>query len=198
VRMDRLIHAGRIRPFLIVMPNGKSGTFGNDTEWANARAGPYENFVLDVVRAVDKRWATRPERAYRAIGGLSEGAYGATNVALHHPGVFGTFESWSGYFEQTPTLSFSGASQPELWANSPSAYVPSIAPELRRLGLDAYLYQGNSDSYPVARLAGFARELRAAGVTVRVSLYPGGHNWKLWRMELPHMLEFASRSFGGP
>ena len=148
------------------------------------------------VRAVDKRWATKPERAYRAIAGLSEGAYGATNIALHNTAMFGTFESWSGYFEQTATLPFTGASPAELRANSPSEYVPAIAPTLRRLGMHAYLYQGESDPYPVARLAGFASELRAAGVDVRVSLYPGKHNWKLWRAQLDHMLEFASRSFG--
>jgi S-formylglutathione hydrolase FrmB len=196
VKEDRLIDSGRTRPFLIALPNGRSGTYGNDTEWANTRAGAYESFVLDTVRAVDRRWATKPERAYRAIAGLSEGAYGATNVALHNPGLFATFESWSGYFEQTPTLPFTGASPAELRANSPSAYVPSIAPALRQLGMRAYLYQGETDPYPVAKLASFAGELRAAGVDVRVSLYPGKHNWRLWRMELPHMLEFAGRSFG--
>ena len=196
VKEDRLIHTGRVRPFLIALPNGRSGTYGNDTEWANTRAGAYESFVLDTVRAVDTGWATKPERAYRAIAGLSEGAYGATNIALHNPGVFGTFESWSGYFEQTPTLPFTGASPAELRANSPSEYLPSIAPTLRRVGMHAYLYQGESDPYPVARLAGFARELRAAGAHVRVSLYPGKHNWKLWRSQLDHMLMFTSRSFG--
>jgi S-formylglutathione hydrolase FrmB len=196
VREDGLIHARRVRPFLIALPNGRSGTYGNDTEWANARAGAYESFVLDTVHAVDKRWATKPTRAYRAIAGLSEGAYGATNIALHNPGMFGTFESWSGYFEQMPTLPFTGASAAELRANSPSEYLPQIAPTLRRLGMHAYLYQGNSDPYPVAKLAAFARELHAAGVDVHVSLYPGKHNWKLWRSQLPHMLEFTSHSFG--
>jgi S-formylglutathione hydrolase FrmB len=33
----------------------------------------------------------------RAIGGLSEGGYGAINIALHHPREFSVVESWSGY-----------------------------------------------------------------------------------------------------
>ena len=152
--------------------------------------------MLDTVHAVDRRWATNRARRDRAIAGLSEGAYGAANIALHNPRLFGTFESWSGYFEQTPTLPFTGASRAQLYANSPSAYLPHIAPALRRLGMHAYLSQGTRDSYPVAKLYRFAAELRAAGADVRVSLYPGGHNWRLWRAHLPHMLEFASRSFG--
>jgi enterochelin esterase-like enzyme len=197
VRADTLIAAKRIQPFLAVLPYGKNGTLGNDTEWANTKVGSYENFVLDTVRAVDSRWATKPQRAYRAIGGLSEGGYGAANIALHHPGVFSVFESWSGYFEQTPTSPFAGASARTLRANSPSAYLPAIASSIRQLPMHAYLYQGRSDGYPVAKLVRFADELRAAGVRVRYSLHPGGHNWRLWRSEMGPMLTFASQSFGG-
>lgn len=197
VRADVLIARRRIRPFLMVIPNGKSGTFGNDTEWANARAGRYEDFVLDTVRAVDRRWATLPARNGRAIAGLSEGGYGAANIALHNPGVFATFESWSGYFEQTPTYSFKGASRALLAANSPSAYVSSLAPVLKRLPLRAYLYQGRQDRlYPADRMRAFARRFAAAGGHVRYSLYPGRHSWKLWRAQIPHMLRFASDGFG--
>jgi Putative esterase len=131
IRMDALIAAGRVQPFLAALPYGKSGVLGNDTEWANTKVGAYESFVLDTVRAVDSRWATEAGRRGRGIAGLSEGGYGAANIALHHPGVFGVFESWSGYFEQTPTLPFAGASPAVLWANSPSAYVPALGPLLR-------------------------------------------------------------------
>src|SRR5437762_611503 len=52
VDADVMTARHEIRPMIFVLPNGKSGTFGNDTEWANARAGPYESFVLDVVHNV--------------------------------------------------------------------------------------------------------------------------------------------------
>ncbi len=197
VRADTLIAAKRIRPFLAVLPYGKSGVLGNDTEWANTKVGRYESFVLDTVRAVDSRWATKPQRAYRAIGGLSEGGYGAANIALHHPGVFSVFESWSGYFEQTATLPFAGASAGTLQMNSPSAYLPSIASSIRHRPMRAYLYQGAGDSYPVAKLVRFAHELRGAGVRVRYGVPPGGHDWRLWRSQMGRMLTFASQSFGG-
>jgi len=61
VRLDELIHRHTLRPFLLVLPFGSSRRFRNDTEWANAGAGRYENFVLDTVHAVDSRWSTRPD-----------------------------------------------------------------------------------------------------------------------------------------
>ena len=47
--------------------------------------------------AVDRRYRTIRSGSGRAIGGLSEGGYGALNIGLHHPGRFRVIESWSGY-----------------------------------------------------------------------------------------------------
>jgi enterochelin esterase-like enzyme len=189
VRLDELILAHRIPPYIVVMPNGRSGTYGNDTEWANTpRAGRWEDYLLDVARGVDRRYSTIRSRRARAIAGLSEGGYAAANVALHHLRTFGAFESWSGYFVQTPTLSFGGASPALLRANSPLDYVAGLRREIRRLGLHAYLYQGAHDDVSRVRLRRFVQRLRQAGAVVGWHVYHGGHNWALWRSQLPHML----------
>lgn len=196
VRMDDAISAHQIRPFLVVIPNGHTSRYGNDTEWANAAAGRYESFVLDVVHAIDHRYATVRSRGDRAIAGLSEGGYGAANVALHHLGTFGTFESWSGYFMQTPTQSFAGASAASLRANSPRAYVSALAPQLRRNPTWAFLYRGTRDRITSrADTQQFAAGFAAAGGHVQTAEYAGSHNWWLWRSHLPAMLRFASNHF---
>lgn len=196
VRMDALIAARRFPPFIVVMPNAHTSRYGDDTEWANARAGRYEDLVLDCVRAVDHRWSTSPQRADRGIGGLSEGGYGAANVALHHLRTFGVMESWSGYFTQTPSAAFTGASPAALRANSPSNYVGSLSPKLGRLPLRVFLYQGRADhSSHLAGMLTFAAQLRAAGADVHVAVYRGGHNWRVWRTHMPAMLSFAGHGF---
>jgi enterochelin esterase-like enzyme len=196
VRMDMLIAAHRIRPFIVAIPDGHTSKDGNDTEWANAQAGPYERFVLDVVHAVDSRWATIRARADRAIAGLSEGGYGAANVTLHNLGTFGTFESWSGYFTQTPTQSFSGASYALLRANSPNAYVAALHPQLAQLPTYAFVYRGTRDGITShADTVMFVQRFRAAGGHVAMAEYPGSHNWSLWRAHMPLMLRFASAHF---
>jgi S-formylglutathione hydrolase FrmB len=201
VDADVLVHERRIRPLLIVVPNGKSGSFGNDTEWANARAGRYEDFVLDVVRAVDRRYATLADRRHRVIGGLSAGGYGAVNIALHHLREFGGMQSWSGYFANSPRYSavFEGAPPATIAYNSPAQLVPRLAPEIRRLGLHAFLYSGLSDREPGRyQLPGFAALLRRAGARTGSALYRGGHDWGIWRRQGRHMLELASDWFASP
>jgi enterochelin esterase-like enzyme len=193
VDLDTLLAHGRIRPFLVVMPNGSDGTYRSDTEWADTPHGRYESFVLDVVRAVDSRWPTLADRRHRAIAGNSAGAYGAVNIALHHLATFGVVQSWSGYFHQTPTGPFQGASAPLLRANSPIDYVTGLDAR----SLTAFLYGGRQDR-DTRELAAFAARLRAARATVQTATPPGRHDWRLWRSMTPAMLRWLSHQFGSP
>jgi enterochelin esterase-like enzyme len=194
VRADALIARHRIRPLILVMPGGKQGLHA-DTEWANTSSGRWMSFVLDVMRDVDRRFATLADRRHRAIAGASEGAYGALNIGLRHLADFSVIESWSGYFTQVRTGPFSGATPAQLAANSPAAYLPSLAPVIHRLGLRAWLLQGRSDWRSPAALRNFARELHRAGADVRYGFFPGGHDWGLWRAQIPRMLIAADRWF---
>jgi enterochelin esterase-like enzyme len=197
VRFDTLIARRAVPPFIVVMPDGRDGTLRSDTEWANTPRGRYEGLVLDTVRAVDQRWSTIADRNGRAIAGLSEGAYGAVNIALRHLDVFSVVESWSGYYNQSPNGPFSGASSATLAANSPTAYVRSLAPQLHHARFRALLYAGGQDP-AVKGQAAFARQLRAAGATVRTTVYPGKHSWRLWRAKMAPMLHWAGTQLGGP
>jgi enterochelin esterase-like enzyme len=196
-----LIHEHRIRPLIAVVPNGRTSAYGNDTEWTNARAGRYEDFVLDVVHAVDRRYATVADRRHRVIGGLSEGGYGAVNIALHHLRTFAGVQSWSGYFLNSARYSPVLASETpgQVAYNSPLLRAPHLAPSIRRLGLRAFLYTGRSDPEIGGReLRPFAATLARAGAQVRSAVYPGGHDWALWRAQMPHMLEVANAWFHSP
>jgi enterochelin esterase-like enzyme len=194
VRANVMIARHKMRPMILVMPGGEQG-LGGDTEWANAEAGRWSDFVMDVVHDVDRRFATRPHRRYRALAGVSEGAYGALNIGLHHLRDFSVVESWSGYFTQTPTGPFLHASPALLDANSPADYVPALAPEIHRLGLRAWLLQGQTDWRSPALFRDFAHELHAAGAEVRYGFFPGGHDWGLWRAQTPRLLADTSRWF---
>lgn len=190
-----MLHAHRIRPQMVVMPGGPAR---EDTEWANTRDGRYEAVIPEVVHQVDARFATRRRRADRILGGLSEGAYAAVNVGLRHLGMFGGLQAWSGYFTQLPEGPFADAPPLALAANSPSAYVFRLGPEIRRLGLRAYLYGGDRRPHADAAQATFALQLREAGAKVASRVFPGAHDWALWRAQLPHMLRLASAWFSSP
>jgi enterochelin esterase-like enzyme len=194
VRANVLIAQHKIPPMILVMPAGEQGLSG-DTEWANTRNGKWMSFVRDVVRNVDHRFATLRNRQYRGIAGDSEGAYAAINIALHNLKLFSVAQSWSGYFVQQPAGPFAGASPAVLRANSPAYYLPAVASQVRKLGLRAYLYQGIGDLHTPHAIEHFSAMLHAAGARVRYGFFPGGHDWGLWRAQVPRMLVAAGRWF---
>jgi S-formylglutathione hydrolase FrmB len=158
------------------MPFGSTGTF-TDQEWANA----WGTFVTrDVRRYVDAHYRTAQSRAGRAIAGLSEGGYGAINLALQHPQLYSVVESWSGYEKPDPLRSIFGAHLQLLARNDPMLNLPRVAPELRRLHTYFWFYSGTEDHFRAQNHA-FAQTLSRFRIPNRFFLSHGGHNWALWR-----------------
>jgi len=198
VRMENLISQHRMGPMILVFPDGRiDGNTFSDSEWANTTAGNYDTSVTEVVRNVDRRFATLRHRSDRVIAGLSAGAYGAINVALHHLSVFGNLEVWSGYFLQTRTGVFADATKALLAYNSPLIYARRLRATMRRYPLRAFLFVGRTDpsSY---QLVPMADELRALGARISDAVYAGGHDWQLWNRHLEQMLILAWRDVTYP
>jgi S-formylglutathione hydrolase FrmB len=188
---DVLVARKRIRPFILVMPFGSTSTF-TDKEWVNGvRPGEgWGTFVThDLVRAIDARYRTS---GVRAIGGLSEGGYGAINLALHHPREFQVVESWSGYEKADPIRSIFGHDEARLVANSPELTVGHEAAALRAAHVYFWFYSGSGDPLSGQNRA-FAGELQRLGLPHRFLLRRGGHNWALWRGNAAVALLAASR-----
>ena len=179
---DMLTATHRAQPLILVMPFGSTGTF-TDEEWVNGvRPGNgWGTFVSrDLVRAVDAQFRTIRSARGRAIGGLSEGGYGAIDIALHHPREFSVVESWSGYQRPDKIRSIFGPQLSGLAANDPRLLLPRVAPTLRRLGTYLWFYSGSTDPMHVQNGA-FARELERLRISHHYFLVYGGHNWAIWR-----------------
>jgi len=84
-------------PLIVVMPDGGNSWFIN---WARSEGGQqnnWEDFIArDLVQHVDAAYRTIPERAGRALCGLSMGGYGALVVGLRNPDVYCSIASESG------------------------------------------------------------------------------------------------------
>jgi S-formylglutathione hydrolase FrmB len=166
---DHAIAAGAVRPFVAVIP--AAGTKrGYDGEWA----GPWERALVDrVVPWVDAHLPTEPTAAGRILAGLSAGGYGAADIGLRNPDVFGTVEAWSGYFTPLRDGPFRGATAEVLAANDPTRLAVGDARELRRVGIRFFLSTGPAHSHwfgPEETFA-FAAELRSLGVRVDLRLF---------------------------
>jgi enterochelin esterase-like enzyme len=197
-RLDNLIFEHQVRPMLLVFPDGRiAGSQFSDSEWANTPSGNYMSYVIDVVRDVDKRFATLRNRRYRAIAGFSAGGYGALNVALHNLPVFGDVQVWSGYFRQSAIGVFARATPAELALNSPIDYVSSLGTELARFPLKAYMFVGSGD-HDSRQIALMAAEMRAAGAHVGWGIFRGGHDWQLWNHHINGLILRASNAMAPP
>jgi hypothetical protein len=189
---DSLIRAGTVRPFIIVMPPGgrPDGSKGERAkgEWAGAS----EDFVVrTVVPWVDSHLPTVPAARARAIGGVSAGAYGAVDIALRHLGLFGTSESWEGYFQPFRDGPFEDASAVTLAAHNPVLLARKEAASIRAHNLRFFLSTGGSHG-AVKRswIFDFDRELRSLHIKDKLwSQAPGVPGFG--RHQLPPALEYA-------
>lgn len=191
---DELVALHRVRPVILVMPFGSTGSF-TDKEWANGIGGNegWETFVArDVVRAVDARYRTIPSSTGRALVGLSEGGYAALNIGIHHPHEFRVLESWSGYQRADDIAAIFGHRASLLRRNSPLLALRDAAPVLRRAKTYVWFYSGTDDRYR-RQNAAFAAELTRLHLAHRFFLVRGGHNWALWRGNAARALLALSR-----
>ncbi|WP_176068260.1 alpha/beta hydrolase-fold protein [Anaeromyxobacter diazotrophicus] len=95
-RLDALVHAGAVPPFVGVFPDGWTRLGGS--QWRDSAAtGRYGRYLAeDVVAFADARWRTVPRPGARALVGKSSGGYGALLHGALHPGVFGHLASHAG------------------------------------------------------------------------------------------------------
>src|SRR5947209_5217575 len=120
---NTLIALGSIPELILILPDG-NGRAGATSEWGNSFDHQnIETYVaVDLVKYVDARYRTNAQAAYRGIGGLSMGGFGAMNIALHHPDVFGFVIALGGYYVAEGSIWGNNVAYRR--ANSPLAVLP--------------------------------------------------------------------------
>ncbi len=192
-----LYASGQLDPMLIVIPNLAGQNSDGDTEWANTSRGAYETAFLQMVHSVEGSWPTIASRAGRGISGLSMGGYGAVNVALHHLDRFSTVESWSGYFNQTRTGPYVGASTKLLNTTSPAFYVHHLGRQLAANPIHVLLYVSGTEGFADEQ-GPFVKTLRSLHVPVTPRVFKGDHDFDFWSSHMALALTFAGRWLAGP
>jgi S-formylglutathione hydrolase FrmB len=164
---DAAISSGSLKPFIAVMPAA-----GPDHRYNGEWAGPWEQEVLDTVSFVDARLPTIASAPDRVLAGLSAGGFGAVDIALRHPGVFGAVESWSGYFHPLRDGPLKHETKAQLAANDPRVLAAKLGPAVARMRF--FLSSGpyHSHWFRPAETRAFAAELQRLGAPVRTLFYP--------------------------
>lgn len=102
VLFDNLIAAGKAKPMIVVMPNGRARPDDRATGDIYAAAPVFANFerdlLDDVIPAVEKHYGADARREQRALAGLSMGGGQTFNFGLTHLETF----AWIGGFSAAP------------------------------------------------------------------------------------------------
>ncbi len=192
--LDTAFQAGAT-PFEVAMPTGygtASGGEQKDTEWADAADGSdlVETYLVEnVIPAVEADGARAPSQ--RAIGGFSMGGYGAANIALRHPDLFGQVVSLSGYFRvDDPDGMFGGDGKLEA-ANTPEDMVS------RGAGKRWLLLEDVDEDDPLIKGAAeaFGSQLSKAGADVTMSVDPGSHDYAFLDSEIAQVVGFLDAAW---
>ena len=204
-KADDLMRSETVDRFIIVMPQGDQGY------WLDQAFGPAwaTYLVHDIVGTVDARFRTRPDRRYRAVGGLSMGGYGALHLGMNYTNVFGvvgahtpTFRDFDGSREwfgvDMATVQFGEHAYFD--AHDPVWLFTNQTDKAR--GLIIRVDVGADDEYFPA-INRFHKLLLSLGVKHEWEAFDGaGHGdlefWKRHSLPITRFYSDAFRAAGGP
>jgi len=191
--MDNLINQGKARPMLVVMPNGHTameaapgessmGFYkpGRDKDRADV-AGTFESGFMEIIDFVEDNYRVIPDKAHRAIAGLSMGGAHAINISRYYENTF----DYVGVFSSAHRLMSN--STEGVYANFDQTLQKQIDNGVKLywlgIGKDDFLYEANQQ---------FREKLDSMGMKYTFMETEGGHIWRVWRI---YLAEFAQLIF---
>lgn len=190
--LDNLISQGKVKPMIVVMPNGTTKHVaapgsGNDGMYkpynSSSLDTSFEAHFKDILSFVDSHYRTIPKKNARAVAGLSMGGWHSLQLALNYADTFeyvGLFSSYMGPGQDEG----SGFFAPEMYENTDAKIDALYAHGLKlmyiAIGRFDFLYEPN---------AGFRAKLDAAGHPYTYLETDGGHVWKNWRVYLSDFVQ---------
>lgn len=194
--LDNLIAEGKAKPMIVVMPNGnadKQAAPGETSENLSYRPamthtmpsykrGSFESSFPEIVSFVDNNFRTLPDKAHRAVAGLSMGGFHTLFIALNYPKDFG----YIGLFSAGLDFSAVDCSLP--------AYnnMPQKLQSLKREGYSLFWIAIGKDDFLYDQNTAFRTTLDNEGVGYEYHESSRGHLWCNWRQ---YLLQFVPRLF---
>lgn len=182
--MDKLIAQKKVKPMIVVMPNGNviqdaapgegnTGFYKPQFMVPKTMDGTYEANFTDIIKFVESNYRVKADKADRAVAGLSMGGFHSLHISRYYQNTF----DYVGLF--------SAAILPNQDVSSP--VYKDIDGTLKKqmengyklywigIGKSDFLFQGNSD---------FRKKLDEMGFKFTYRETEGGHIWKNWRVYL--------------
>lgn len=205
-RLDRLIGRGIMPPAIAVLPDAPWSSRASwyvDSSYTGPDPGrPVESaFTADLVPAADTAWRTVPHRTGRLVGGYSMGGAGALRLALAHQALFASALVLSPAIYTPLPPAHSNTRAHGAFGRGAALFDDQVYRALNypaqlcrvdpRLPLRVFIAAGNRepahpDPAEARHNADAEAQLlsvtlsRVPGITVRLRIMDGGHDWDLW------------------
>ncbi len=187
--LDNLIAEGRCVPMIVVMPNGHV----DQTPPSLVRQAPgappplrrelvdFPNeFAADILPYIESHYRTIPDRAHRAIAGLSMGGSQTLSIAFNHLEKFSAIGVFSS--------GILGESQAE-WEKE---HLAALDDSKLKKGLKTIWFSTGSADFLLANSKATVEMLNRHGFSANFRESGGAHTWANWRN---YLLEFAPGLF---
>jgi enterochelin esterase-like enzyme len=177
--LDNLLAAGKIKPFIAVMPFGyPAPPSSNPAGFAEVTVGFTKDLIGDVIPLIQSSYRVYTDRDHRAIAGLSMGGIESLDIGLNHLDLF----SYVG--------GFSAAVRPADFPTSFATLTANPAASNQKLHL-LWLGCGTDDGLFLASES-FSKFLDDAHIKHTFHQSTGAHTWINWRQ---YLAEFAPQLF---
>ena len=137
---------------------------------------PFGRAVLqELLPVIDSKYRTLPDRAFRAVGGLSRGASWAIHFGLNHWEIFGAL---------------GGHSPPVFWANVP--HIKRLLDEIPSESLPRIWFDIGEDDRPeiMESALWFERVLTDRNIPHEWHMWPGYHEEAYWEAHVEQYLRW--------
>jgi enterochelin esterase family protein len=190
--MDNLIALGKVKPMIVVMPNGNviqdaapgeghKGFYKPQFMIPKTMDGTYEANFMEIVNFVEKSYRVKTDKSNRAIAGLSMGGFHSLHISRNYPNTF----DYIGLFSAA-ILPNQNVSHP-VYQNIDETLKKQMENGYQLywigMGKTDFLYSGCVD---------YRNKLDKIGMDYIYRESDGGHIWRNWRI---YLSEFAPLLF---
>lgn len=185
---------------IIVCPEaGKTFmNYFNSPDWM------YEDYFFEeLIPHIETIYRVNAEKKYRAIAGLSMGGGGTVTYASHHPEMFVSAYTMSGYFKRQDELfwiNFDDPIQKKVHQlvedNNCEKYVQNADKEkIEAMKTVKWFIDCGDDDFTFGPNLEFIKAMKEADIPYQLRIRDGGHSWEYWHSALYIALPYISNFF---